>query len=417
MTRCSDIVVHGLQREVLSQKSTMRLYQLLTLATMVASCRAACHVNMVTALQWSVQDSTAVAVELNFTAEPPVPTPWTFSLDGPITKVDSWHWSVDSENGFQGTVSGYWQGLNQTDAVALGSVLYVPTNTSLTDITIYVNEVDECSVNVTQLPAGSAGAAIESAGAPQRMSSQAGQLLGVDGMALKLLGVNLFGFDSSYPMLDGLWGGSDSQAKDFATVVYRMQLLGMNAVRIPFSFLTLYSDQPPPTLAGSCPTATMEQLIGGVTPPNAAPGGFTPQTTPANPSPPGSCNYYLPNTAVFDRFVFVVRFFAQNGFYVLLDDQSQGDPTVLNDIPTWIGYWTELMKEFAADPATNPYIMVDPFNEPDYFNMKWETVGGVAGAADRYIAVYDSIHSVNPDCMLVFEGLGQGGYVSNWATA
>ena len=51
--------------------------------------------------------------------------------------------------------------------------------------------------------------------------------------------------------------------------------------------------------------------------------------------------------------------------------------------------------------------MVDPFNEPDYFNMKWETINGVVGAADRYIAVYDSIHAVNPDCMLAFEGLGQ----------
>ena len=66
-----------------------------------------------------------------------------------------------------------------------------------------------------------------------------------------------------------------------------------------------------------------------------------------------------------------------------------------------------MVQIFAQDPNTNPYIMVDPFNEPDYFNMRWETQNGVVGAADRYIAVYDSIHNVNPDVMLVFEGLGQ----------
>ncbi len=49
-----------------------------------------------------------------------------------------------------------------------------------------------------------------------------------------------------------------------------MQLLGMNAVRIPFSFLTLFAGVPG-TFAGGCPTATYSQLLAGVTPPNADP--------------------------------------------------------------------------------------------------------------------------------------------------
>lgn len=76
---------------------------------------------------------------------------------------------------------------------------------------------------------------------------------------------------------------------------------------------------------------------------NALTGNVAFQISPANPSPPGTCNYYLPDDSVLSRFIYTVRFFAQNGFYVLLDDQSQGDPTVLNDIPTWIYYWTNLM--------------------------------------------------------------------------
>ncbi|KAK9864606.1 hypothetical protein WJX84_004135 [Apatococcus fuscideae] len=53
--------------------------------------------------------------------------------------------------------------------------------------------------------------------------------------------VNYFGFDGSETMFDGLWGGAgyDSLALDWATVIYRIQLLGFNAIRIPFSFMVL----------------------------------------------------------------------------------------------------------------------------------------------------------------------------------
>ena len=37
-------------------------------------------------------------------------------------------------------------------------------------------------------------------------------------------------------MVGGLWAGSTSLTQDFSTVVWRMQLLGFNAVRLPFSF-------------------------------------------------------------------------------------------------------------------------------------------------------------------------------------
>ena len=38
--------------------------------------------------------------------------------------------------------------------------------------------------------------------------------------------------------------GSDALTMDFATVVHRLQLLGFNAVRLPFSFQNLYDEQP-----------------------------------------------------------------------------------------------------------------------------------------------------------------------------
>ena len=38
-------------------------------------------------------------------------------------------------------------------------------------------------------------------------------------------------------MVDGLYAGDSSLTVDFATVAYRIQLLGFNAIRLPFSFL------------------------------------------------------------------------------------------------------------------------------------------------------------------------------------
>lgn len=38
---------------------------------------------------------------------------------------------------------------------------------------------------------------------------------------------------------DGIWYGSTALSRDVATIVRRMQLLGFNAVRLPFSFSDL----------------------------------------------------------------------------------------------------------------------------------------------------------------------------------
>ena len=65
--------------------------------------------------------------------------------------------------------------------------------------------------------------------------------------------------------------GTDSLTLDFSTVVYRLQLLGFNAVRLPFSFTDLY-DTPPKSQTRSCPQARPE--------PNA-----TPMTDPQHDLP------------------------------------------------------------------------------------------------------------------------------------
>ena len=51
-------------------------------------------------------------------------------------------------------------------------------------------------------------------------------------------------------MLDGLYIGDESLTGDYATVLYRIQLLGFNAIRIPFSF------------QACCPTAGCINILG-----------------------------------------------------------------------------------------------------------------------------------------------------------
>lgn len=74
-------------------------------------CNAACSLDLVNALQFTSSNGTYVAAELNFTASPPIPTPWNFSLQAPFQDLTSWHWTIQSEamDSANGVVSGYWQ--------------------------------------------------------------------------------------------------------------------------------------------------------------------------------------------------------------------------------------------------------------------------------------------------------------------
>lgn len=61
--------------------------------------------------------------------------------------------------------------------------------------------------------------------------------IGVDGLPFTIKGINWFGYENGQTNPDGLWGNvSDSIVADFVNVVWRMQLLGFNTVRLPFSF-------------------------------------------------------------------------------------------------------------------------------------------------------------------------------------
>ena len=48
-------------------------------------------------------------------------------------------------------------------------------------------------------------------------------------------------------------------------------------------------------------------------------------------STPGTCNSYLPNDSTFNRFLWMVNFLARNGFYVVIENHVNMDPTAVID--------------------------------------------------------------------------------------
>ena len=68
------------------------------------------------------------------------------------------------------------------------------------------------------------------------LSTSNGVFYGTNGQVTTLMGINWFGFETSATMVAGLWQGPTALSQDFSTVLYRIQLLGFNTIRLPFSF-------------------------------------------------------------------------------------------------------------------------------------------------------------------------------------
>ena len=69
--------------------------------------------------------------------------------------------------------------------------------------------------------------------------------------------------------LDGLYIGSDTLTGDYATVLYRLQLLGFNAIRLPFSFQVLFNQQPT-SFTRPCTTTSLADIQENITPPGVS---------------------------------------------------------------------------------------------------------------------------------------------------
>eukprot|EP00798_Chlamydomonas_sp_ICE-L_P022611 gene22611-29753_t len=76
------------------------------------------------------------------------------------------------------------------------------------------------------------------------MTTNGDKILNQLGETVELKGANWFGFNNGATMVDGMWNSSNGMSYDFATVIYRWQLLGFNTIRLPFSMSDLYDKSP-----------------------------------------------------------------------------------------------------------------------------------------------------------------------------
>ena len=77
-----------------------------------------------------------------------------------------------------------------------------------------------------------------------------------NGSPVKLKGLSWFGFNNRGTFFDGFWSKPDALRQDFATIIYRWQLLGFNTIRIPFSFVDLLELAPVTKFKSGCKIPT-----------------------------------------------------------------------------------------------------------------------------------------------------------------
>ena len=380
------------------------------LAAVVAPSQAAlqCSVNVTQGVPWQADNGTVnwLNLQINPSGGFDSASPWKAQIQTSGQIVDSL--------GFNGSedVTDYWKPLVSGDPVNLTAVVASEDVPEVLDVQIG-DTVCQVGPAVTQEGSGSSESGI------QPVAVQGTTLTGVDGKPLTLKGINWFGFETpGGSMVDGLWQGDSSITLDFPTIVSRFQLLGFNAVRLPFSFGNLYGSTQPQSYTQSCSTDTQSTILKATTDPSAPPSTNTPPTL-AEPGPltQGVCSGNLPNDSILDRFLYVVRFFAQNGFYVLIDNHLNMDPTAVQDPTGWAQDWGKLAASIASDASTAAYVMYDIMNEPDSQHLRWEASNGLPAAADLYFSAMDAISAVNPSAVFFIEGLGQVGTSLCWVSA
>ena len=430
---------------------------LATATTTLASATAStppCVVRLASTQPWSTSASTTTAVwelDVASTAGAPVRPPWALGVSAlGVAVTGAWNLeaAVGAGNGslaaadVVGHAPAYWQTLpaHGSGSARVGLVVEfeagAPPSARL-PASITLNGAP-CSVVVAATDGeegGSLSIAPDAVAAPPPpgMTTKDGEILGPDGKALFFTGVNWFGFEVGATAVDGLWGGTNAIAKDFPTVVWRLRLLGFNAVRLPFSFTDLWSLAPKP-LASACAGVTVEAVVAATTaPPGAPAAGFAtppPLSTAPGPGPAslasqgmgGACNSDVPGpgsattptATTLDRFLWTAGYLAANGFYLLLDNQFNLDQTALRDPGLWVARWTELARRLVAEqPGAASVSMIDALNEPDAWGLAWEARAGKPGMTDLYLAVMDALDPVYP-FLYVIEGCGQAGLAKNW---
>eukprot|EP00798_Chlamydomonas_sp_ICE-L_P006250 gene6250-2875_t len=206
------------------------------------------------------------------------------------------------------------------------------------------------------------------------MTTNGDKILNQLGETVELKGANWFGFNNGATMVDGMWNPSNGMSYDLRpsstagsfwastpsgcpsplSIEYYCTSANTrhhNCLQadIAASVVNIPADAAPPP-----PYCVNADIAASVVKPgvnilaNAAP---PPPAAYAVHQPSNSCNSYLPANSVLDRFVWVVQYLANNGFYVLR--------------------WADIVARISNDPVAANALMIDILNEPDNYGVKW----------------------------------------------
>ncbi len=240
---------------------------------------------------------------------------------------------------------------------------------------------------------------------PPIVATKDGELVDASGQPIHLHGVNFFGLNTQ-GYLGGTWS-TDPMAGDFATVVWRQKALGFNAVRVPFSFSLFKNPAQTPTF--SCQPPDAAALAAATADPQDP--GCTLPPPPLMRDPDrssGRCNGYLPTSNVRDLFLYTVKFYVDNGFYVLADNHLREDRTAIDDFQAWVEGWKDVTRELEAYPPAHGRVLIDLLNEPGEKGLDWNHLGPM------YLTAMDAIWSESQHFPFLIEGTGQESIGANW---
>ena len=180
-------------------------------------------------------------------------------MDRPKSTRLAWAYNMvltsETESDATFVVAGPWAGVApQASPLHVGYQLNA-TNQDFMPLAVRVNGV-QCEVGTVADPSVPAPpiapeSVLDKLGlrrswaAEKPVSTKDAQFVGVDGAPLTIKGLNWFGFENGQTIVDGLWGQvSNGIVSDFATVAWRIKLMGFNTIRLPFSFQVLNTATP-----------------------------------------------------------------------------------------------------------------------------------------------------------------------------
>lgn len=235
-------------------------------------------------------------------------------------------------------------------------------------------------------------------------------------------GVSWFGFENGNTMVEGLYGVQDqadpSYISDFADQVYALQLLGFNAIRLPWTKDTIFDTAVPKSLDYGCTLAKDADVVKWATDPAVTPAKAAPGRTFPRLSSSKICNDYIPNRSVLQRYLFVIRYLVASGFYVVVDYHPRGvDQAVYtnttNFSQAWSSLWSYMMALPNFEDDIRGRVFLELFNEPDHEGISWDAGGlkrddpTLPSLTSLYLTTMDAIAAIDPTAIFMLNGAGQ----------